>query len=446
MHFNSIKNIKMADVLKVSLPMMISALSSHLMLILDQLVLARYSIEAMTGATAASLWAAAIQCAAMSTAMVAGVFVGHYNGAKKYKLAGIPVWQMIWFSFALFSVSLPIAFLTGDYCIPENLRNEGLPFFKIVMSFSPLTGVIFALSSFFVSIGRGVLVTIAVVLANIVNIVADIVLVFGLFGLDMFTGSVGAAIGTVSAWCVNIAVLSFCFFKKDIRQKYGTLNFKLRFSYMKKCLKLGAAGGSGHIFEMIAWSFLYYLLAGISKELALIQSMAVSVNIFLSFIVSGLEKGIMSVTANLLGAGLKEKTKILLKKGMSIHLIFCAILFSFFYFFPNLITDQFIRFTVSEDTLTQATLVLKLVWIFFVFDGACWIVAGVIEAGGDIGFTTWTIASCLWLVVGIPSFAIFKWGHLSIELTWMLLILAAIAVVSMLYCRYRSGKWVHIRI
>ena len=89
------------------------------MLILDQLVLARYSIDAMVGASSAAVWCSALQFAAMSTTMIAGSFVGNYNGAGKYKFAGIPVWQMIWFSLFLFLISIPLSVFAADVCIQK---------------------------------------------------------------------------------------------------------------------------------------------------------------------------------------------------------------------------------------------------------------------------------------------------------------------------------------
>lgn len=446
MRIDLIKNITVWNVFRISLPLMISALSAHLMLILDQLVLARYSIEAMTGASSASVWCGALQCAAMSITMIAGAFVGNYNGAQKFKLAGVPVWQMIWFSISLFVISIPISLFAGDFCIPEALKSEGVPYFKVLMFAAPISGVYYSLSSFFVAIGKGFLVTISAIFANIVNVLVDIILVFGLFGIDGFQGGVGAAIGTVSAIIINTSFLLFFFLRKNIREKYQTLNFKLRLNKLKECLKLGAAGGIGHIFEMSAWSIVYYLLASMGKEIAMIQSIAVSVNIFMAFIVSGLEKGVMAITSNLLGAGLKEKTKALLKKALIIHFSFTGIAASVFLLFPELVINNFVRFDVGNDVIQHAIFVLNLVLLYFLFDGIVWVIAGVIQGGGDINYTMITIATCLWTFVTIPSWIFYKFGMLQVELTWMMLILAVVSISTVLYHRYKSDKWIHINI
>jgi MATE family multidrug resistance protein len=377
--------------------------------------------------------------------MVAGAFVGNYNGAKKFKLASIPVWQMIWFSLALFSISVPLSLFCSEFCIPKALHADGCPYFKILMFMTPICGIYYALSSFFVAIGRGGLVTIGTIVANVVNVIVDIVLVFGLFGIDNFMGTKGAAIGTVLSNIVNAGILFYFFFRKDIRQKYGTLNLKLQIKPLLKCLKLGAAGGVGHAFEMSAWSVIYYLLASINKETAMLQSIAVSVNLFMAFIVSGLEKGVMAITSNLLGAGLKQRIQSMFQKAVSIHFMFTGLFAIVVFFFPEVIINNFVRFEISPELLNQLIFVLRLVLLYFLADGMVWVIAGIVEAGGDINYTMVSIATCLWGIVAIPSYIIYKFGMLHIETTWILLFMSVVSIFVILYHRYKSDRWIHIK-
>ena len=446
MRLDFIERVTAWQVFRVALPLMISALSSHFMIILDQLVLARYSIDAMIGASSASSWCAALQLATMSTTMIAGSFVGNYNGAGKYGHAGIPVWQMIWFSLSLFAISIPVSMFASDFCIPAGLKNEGVPYFKVLMCVAPVYGVYSSLSSFFVAIGKGYLVTISVILANIVNVFVDIVLVFGYFGIVSYTGSVGAAIGTVVAVSVNTMFLFVCFFTKQIREKYQTMNFKLRLDKLKEYLKLGLAGGVSHMFETSSWSVVYYLLASVAKEEAMIQSIAVSVNLFMSFIVCGLERGAMAISSNLLGARKRIKINEVLKKSLYIHMMFVLIIAVVFKFFPEAVINNFIRFDVSPEIIERATNILWLVLLYYIIDGIVWIIAGIVEAGGDINYMMITIATCLWGIVAIPDCVLYRCGCLHVEISWMLLLVSVSVSTSLLYRRYKSDKWVHISV
>ncbi|MDR3224412.1 MAG: MATE family efflux transporter [Holosporales bacterium] len=439
-----IKSLRAFDVFKISWPMIVSSFSSHLMMILDQLILANYSLDAMTAAASASVWCMTLQCSTASITMISGSIVGNYNGAGKYDLCGIPVWQMLWFSSFLFAISIPIAFFCGNICIPENLQKDGLPYFRLVMLFAPLSGFSYTLSSFFVSIGKGALVTMSIMITNIVNVLLDIVLVFGLFGITGFVGSSGAAVGTVVSQAVNVTILTICFFKKKIRTRYGTTNFKLRLAKMRGYLKLGTLAGFAHIVELSAWGVLYHLLANTDKKMAAIHAIAFSVNLFLAFVVSGLERGMLAISSNLLGSGLRDKIPQALKSGISIHLMFMAVIASVFFFAPEFILRSFIKFDILEELISDGTLILRLVFLYMLFDGICWIIAGVMEGGGDISFTMLTIATCICSIVAIPALILYFIGNLNVYIVWLLLDVTIVVITYALYRRYKSNRWIRL--
>lgn len=444
MQINHVKNIGIFDVLRVSTPMIISSFSTSLMLILDQLILAHYSIDAMTGASAASVWCMMMQFSSISVTMIAGTIVGNYNGAGRYELCGVSVWQMIWFSVAIFAVSIPVAIFGGEYCVPKTLHEGGLMYFKLIMMCSPLVVISYTISAFFVSTWMGNIVTTSILIANVVNFVVDILLVFDHLGIGCCTGSTGAAIGTITAWLTNITILSFHFFKREIRIKYGTQNFRLQLTKLREYLKLGATAGIGHIIEMSAWGVLYHLLANTNKEMAVIQSVAVSVSIFSSFVVAGLEKSILAMTANLLGKKLQSKVNQVLRGGVCIHITYVSIIAVIFVFAPNVVIDSFIRFDVSADMLQNIKLILRFVLVYLLFDGISWVVAGAIEGGGDINFTMLSFATCIWTFVTIPSIVLYNLGILDTAKAWTFLDMAVAVIALILYRRYRSGKWIRV--
>ena len=166
---NELTDVRYSTILKISAPTILSSLSASIMSILDVVILAKYSTIAMTGAASASAWCHAFQCSSIALVFITGALVGHYNGAEKYKFAGIPVWQMIWFSIALFAISLPLSQIIAPYCVPKSLHEYGIPYLKIVMGLSPIFCIKVALSSFLVSIGKGFLVSISSFIAIIVN-------------------------------------------------------------------------------------------------------------------------------------------------------------------------------------------------------------------------------------------------------------------------------------
>lgn len=436
-----------STILKISIPTILSSLSSNIMEVIDQVILARYSLNAMAGAASAATWCTTFRCAAISLVFIAGAFVGNYNGAKKYKFAGMPVWQMIWFSLFLFALSIPISMFCGTYVIPHNLQSEGLPYFHLLMACVPIFTMRSAINAFFIAIGRGFLVTISVFIAIIFNTVIDLLLVHGTCGITAFMGAKGAAIGTIVGGLSELTFALAFFLRKDTRKKYGTLNCKLRPRYLAKYMKLGAFASVGHICESLVYSIIYYYLASVSTEYAVIQTICVTTYMFLLTGVMGIEKGVMSITANLLGAKLRTKIDELLKRGVVLHLAI-AMIFSFIVIlFPNIIIGNFININTAEpDFVKRIINVLYIVLLCYLVDGVVWVEAGVLEGGGDLNFQMVALATSSWVCIALPVFFMYHAGILTESKSWILGFCAGTLNAIVLFKRYRSDKWIHITV
>lgn len=438
----ALSEVKYSTIIKTSLPTILSALSAGIMEMLDVLILAKYSTTAMNGASIASTWCNVFQLSTIALVLVTGSLVGQYNGAKKYKLASIPVWQMAWFSVFLFGISLPLSQIVAPYCIPKNLYEHGIPYLKIVMGLSPIFCIKVALMYFFISIGKGFIVFISSLLAVTVNTIIDIFLIF-----YCNYGTIGAAIGTVMGGFSELIFLFSLFFKKSIREKYGTSNCKLRIKRMFKYLKLGIFASCANVVESFIFSSISTILASSSANNALAQTIASNIWEFLVCLGSGLEKGVLSITANLLGANLKDKINILLKRGVNIHLLFIFIVFLLIFLFPDLIIMNFVDVkSINVDLHNYLVNVLKLVATCFIFDGIVWVEIGVLAAGGDVNYTMPTISICLLLFLAFPIFYIIDKSNITVETMWMFYTLADIACALVLLYRYKSNKWIKIKI
>ena len=116
----------------ISMPLMISTLASLFMIFTDRIFLAHYSLAAMNASvTAGTLAWALMSGIGMITAM-SEIFVAQYNGAKQYHRLGVPVWQMIWFSFFSLAFFIPVAIWGAPLFFQTNLyrtrsnKNLGL--------------------------------------------------------------------------------------------------------------------------------------------------------------------------------------------------------------------------------------------------------------------------------------------------------------------------------
>ena len=79
-------------------PLILSSFSGSMVFFFDRLILANHSLSAMNAVAAADSIGTIFIFGVMYVAAISEVFVGQFNGAKKFDQVGPAVWQMLWFS------------------------------------------------------------------------------------------------------------------------------------------------------------------------------------------------------------------------------------------------------------------------------------------------------------------------------------------------------------
>lgn len=428
---------------RISLPLMLTTLSANMMFLLDRLILVRYSAEAMNAVAVAGMGCAIFQFGGVAIASIAEVFVGQYNGAGQHEKTSEPVWQMIWFSLGLFVIFWPIALWAGPYMIPESLHKEGLPFFKLVMFFSPLISMIAALSAFFIGRGFVKLVTWCTLVCNLINAALNVILIFGIEGWISSMGAKGSAIATITAQGIQVLILGGVFLNKYHRKNFKTGNYQFNSPLFWDCLKVGTPSAISHVIEVAAWTALFRIAASVDLNYITIQTIGNTVLVFFAFVTEGIQKGVIAIASNLIGARKDHLISTLFKSGCMMHFIFIFVFSIPLIFFPNLLICQFLP-GIQDPTLplyVECVIVLKLVWVYFLFDGIVWILSGILTAGGDTRFIMYMNASAAWVFAILPIYIAVHYFHVHSSTAWGLCTIYGAANLVSFFLRYRSNRW-----
>lgn len=438
-HDTSIRNL-----IRISLPMMLAFMSTHVMLFCNRVMLSEYSLDAMNGVAAAGMIAAIFQFGIASITSISEVYVGQYNGQKHYNKLGRPVWQMIWFALASQVIFVPTAYYLSDILIPESLHQYGVPFFRITMYFGCLQAFFTALSSFYVGQGKTVLVTVAAVIGNVINIILNYLFIFGSesFGIPAY-GVEGSAYATVIASVIQVFVLFTFFVAPTNRRVFGTGKISLDLSLVWGCLKVGAPAAVGHMLEITAWSVIAHILAALGSDYITIQSLCSTFFLLFSFFTEGLQKGIIAISSNLIGAHQVDRIKRVLSNGVKIHLFVMGILIIPFLIIPNYLARPFI---IAEDSqlMMYFSQAMQLLWLFFFFDGLVWVTSGVLVSAGDTKFIMIVNACTAWLFAVMPIKIISMYINVSPGRIWGVVVCYSAVNLLFFYRRYVSQKWLKL--
>ncbi len=441
---SAITDTSIKNLMRISLPMMLAFMSTHVMLFVNRVMLSDYSLDAMNAVATAGMIAAIFQFGIASITAIAEVYVGQFNGQKQYDRLGEPVWQMIWFALTTQIGFIFLAETASEFLIPPSLHEYGLEFFRIMMYFGCLQALFTALSSFYIGQGKTILVTIAAVIGNGVNVVLSYILIFGSDSLGLAAmGTMGSAIATVIASIIQVLILFAMFVSANNRRNFGTCKAALNFDLVLGCLKVGTPAAVGHMLEIGAWSAIAHILARLGTDYLTIQNLCSTFFLLFSFFTEGMQKGIIAIASNLIGSHQINRVEQLLKNGVLIHFAVMAFLTLPFLIYPEILSRPFMipRDSVLEEYFEQA---MQLLWLFFLFDGLVWVTSGVLVSAGDTKFIMVANACTAWFFAVVPVKIVATYADVSPGRIWGVVVCYAF-INFVLFCRrYQSKKWLKL--
>lgn len=434
------------EIMEITLPMILNAVVMNLMFVVDRTILARYSLNSMNAAGLGGSFSAVALFCGIGITQTASVFVGQYNGMKEYKKIGCPIWQMVYFSLGLMLVFIP----AGLYCehfgiFPGVYQQEGVAYLRPLL----MCGWLPALSSSFVSffIGRGKILTVVVIffLGNLINGIVDIALVFGIPGIIKPLGASGAAYSTIIGELFFLVCFCSVFLRKKYRERFGTADFKFVPKLMIDCIKIGLPVSAGKVVSQIGWLCMMYYFTHASKKLATSESFAVL--IWMTFIVfaDGCGRSITVMSSNLIGRNQRTPVENLLKLFLSFNGALLAIFAIPLVFFQTPVLDLAVKVNEGLSLLrSEMSFLMISMWLILFLDGVYYLICGVLNSGGDTRFPMFLELLTLWIGAVIPTYVMYKTGHLtSIRPTYYLIPITQLINVIVIYFRYRTGRWFH---
>jgi MATE family multidrug resistance protein len=431
------------EVLKFTLPLVLTSLSTSLMFNVDRMVLAHYSVDSMNAAALAGNFVSMISYIAVSIAQIATVFVGQYNGLTEYEKIGWAPWQMVYLGLFSFLIFVPLAVICPHLGIfPEYYREEGAQYLQMLLTFAGLHAISAALSSFFIGRGESLIVISVVFAVNILNFLLNVCLIFGIDGFFAPLGIVGSATATIISEMASVLILLRIFLNENNRRLYNTFDNKFRKKIFLNCIRVGLPLSFGKMLSLMGWFVILTLFNYASKDLATIEAFAVNVWVIFIFFADGSGRAIASMSANLIGENDLPAIKKLLRLFLGINIVMC-IVFSIPLIFCQSIMLWFMDGVNGVAHLyPEFRFIFTSMWLIVFTDGIFYLIGGVLNSGGDTKFPVCLELTTLWFGGVIPTAVLYITGNLTtVRITYTLLIVIGIINSVAIYWRYKKLKW-----
>lgn len=434
MQQNNVYEQSYRALLRLAIPSMLTWISTTLMMFVDRLFLSNYSLEALGAAVNAGAVAWGIAYGFQIFAEMSQVVIAQYRGAGKQDMLASPVWQMLWIVLfsALFYIPMAI-YGAGIFFQAGSLQAE---YFMWFLLFGPVFGLIGAGSGYFIGIGENRIVTITALIGNLINLVLDYFMIFGVKGLFDPMGVKGAAIATGIGMTVQGLILLMLFLK---RTDYKVFPFNLE--QLKPCLRVGISPSISRSVEIIGWGVFFTLMAKAGDVHLTVISICHSILPLFACVGMGLQKAVSTITGNWIGAQKMEQIPKLVQRASLIFTFYMALVALLMYTFPDLIIRLFQhkKLDVELYELLQTGFLLSMGYLFF--GGLRNILTGVLSAAGDSWFLVVLGTLSIWVFLLAPVYFFVVLGAKSVTFAQTLLLGYGVWSSFMYMMRYRLGRW-----
>jgi MATE family multidrug resistance protein len=304
-----------------------------------------------------------------------------------------------------------------------------------MLMFGPFYVLYSALCGFFIGQGKAKLITWVVVVANLVNIVMDWILIFGIEGWIPSYGVKGAAIATSLATMFQGLVLGIVFLNSENRSKFGTSSWKVNFKSMMGCIRVGLPTALFIVVEILAFGCYYMMMREKGIEYITVAGICQSMLILFFFFPEGINKATTAIVGNMIGAGRSHLIPKVMKAGMILNGCFLFFVTASFFFGVSFIIEQFLPLAEPAfiEEIQDSLQISLLLFAFFIgLEGLRMQLSGILTACGDTLFLMITGTAFVWVCMWLPVYLFIAKGTAPVE-TGALICLCYCVVVCTVY-------------
>ena len=446
---------ELSEILKLSLPIIITMTSQTVMQVVDALMLGNHSASELAaigpaGLTYWTIGACVVGLMSCNSTFVAqSVGRGDPHGGARYTIhafllalcvqaIAVPLAAHARTIFQLYQHGAEIQALEAAYFRPVILRLGGM-------------GLVVALASFFQATGRSRIPMYTGIAANVANFVGDYLLIFGKGGFPEW-GIFGAGFMTMLATYLEAAMLLVIFLSARNHREYGTRAWA-PFEWRKvvQFLRIGIGSAVTNGLDLASWTIFISIVVGRLGQNVLAGNNAAGQLMHFSFMPAfGLGIGVTALVGRHIGMGDIPGAKRRAYVSMVLAGVYMTVAGIIFVVFRESLIGLFLSgATASADqreTLQAGGTILIYVALFQFADGIGILSAGALKGAGDTRFAALAQIVLAWFVFLPAVFYLGRPEVLGIHGAW----LAATGYIwiydAVLFWRFRSERWKKIDI
>jgi putative MATE family efflux protein len=426
----------------LAVPMVLEMVMESVFAVVDIFFVSKLGSDAVATVGLTESVMTVVYAIGVGLSMAATALVSRRIGEKKPKEAGNVAFQAIIVSmFVSLFIAVPGIIFAREFLLlmgatPE-MAEKGYLYPTVMFGSNLVIMLLFIINAVFRSSGDAAISMRVMWVANIINIILDPLLIFGI-GPFPELGIMGAAVATSIGRGLAVLYQFYLLFKGNHRIHLHWESLKIKLSVMLQLIKISGGGILQNLVATSSWIFLVRIIA-VSGATALAgYTIAIRIVIFLILPAWGLSNAAATLVGQNLGAKKPDRAEKAVWATSIVNMFFMGSLGLLLFLFPS----HWIQLFISDPAvLENGILALRIISSGFLFYALGMVMMQGFNGSGDT--TTPTL-------INLFSFWLFE-----IPLAWFMaialnmglkgvsfaIVIAESVLALIAFLMFRKGKW-----
>lgn len=431
----------------LSIPMILELVGESLFALVDVYFVSRVSVAAVATVGLTESVVTLVYSLAIGLSMAATAMVARRIGEKRPEEASRAAAQAIFIGLALsLVVGITGAVFAGDILLlmgaDEELATQGVSYPRIVLGFNAVIMFLFLLNGIFRGAGDASLAMRALWLANIVNIILDPMLIFGL-GPFPELGLKGAAIATTIGRGLGVVYQVYVLFSGRSIIRLTLPTFRPDWELIRRIIKVAATGTAQFLIASASWIFLMRIISMFGNEAVAGYTTAIRLIIFTILPAWGMSNAAATLVGQNLGAAKPERAEKSVWRTAFYNMLFLLSVSIVYFIAAEPIIAFFNR---TPEVVAAGVICLRIICSGYLFYAYGMVISQAFNGAGDTRTPTLINFVCFW-IIEIPLAYLLAVG-LDLKLAGVCAAIAiaetALAIIAVII--FRKGNWKKVEI
>jgi len=429
-------------ILLLSIPMALEMLMESIFAVVDIYFVSKLGPDAIATVGITESMITIVYALAVGLSTATSSMVSRRIGERNNEGASLVAFQAILTGFI---VSTAIA--VPGFIFSRNLLRlmgasmmiveEMWAFTAIMIGGNSVIMLLFVINSVFRSAGDAAISMRVLWMANLINIVLDPLLIFGLGPFPQL-GVTGAAIATTTGRGLAVVFQFYLLFNGRKRVRLAVRHLRIDWKIMKTLVKLSIGGIGQHIIATSSWIGLVRIISEFGSIVVAGYTIALRIIVFALLPSWGLSNAASTLVGQNLGANKPVRAERSVWVTGWVNMIFLGSLGLILIFF----SEFFIRLFIADPSvIASGSAGLRIISLGFIAYGFGMVLVNSLNGAGDTVSPTLINIFCYWLLeIPLAYFLAFQMGMHENGVFSSILVAESVMTLSAFWV-FRTGKW-----